>query len=114
MADEKTFESGSIAWTAMRRKLEFPGDGLLLIYFVVLARQYLWWITNRNGVAWVVATLVAGVCGWFYISTRESSDEKEAALPFWLVVVLPLLFVYAMRVVFPDVSFDVLNYHLLH
>lgn len=37
-----------------------------------------------------------------------------AGLPFWLLVVAPLAFVYSMRAVFPDVSFDVLNYRLLH
>ncbi|HEV7889156.1 MAG TPA: hypothetical protein VGP08_00885, partial [Pyrinomonadaceae bacterium] len=40
--------------------------------------------------------------------------SERAGREFWLVVALPLLLVYAFRAPFPDVSFDVLNYHLLH
>ena len=97
--------------------LELPGDALLFIYFAVLARQYLWWCTDKNGPAWIAAALVAAIIALLYLSSKETSayPEKEGAqLPFWLVAVLPLVFVYLMRVVFPDVSFDVLNYRLLH
>jgi len=104
-------------WQRIRnsfRTLEFPGDALLFIYFLVLARQYLWWCTNRNGIAWIAAGLVAILVGYFYFSARETSETKESSLPFWLLVVAPLVFIYAMRVAFPDTSFDVLNYRLLH
>ncbi len=96
------------------RRFEFPGDALLILYFIIFARQYLWWLTDNNGVAWLASTLVALVIAYFYFSTVERLPSERAALPFYLVVVLPLVFVYAMRVAFPDLSFDVLNYRLLH
>jgi TM2 domain-containing membrane protein YozV len=104
---QKTFDVGS--WT-----LDKLGDALLLIYFLVLARQYLWWGTNRNSVAWIASALLAIVVGYFYFSAREVSASNKSALPLWLLAVLPLVLIYAMRVVYPDTSFDVLNYRLLH
>ncbi len=129
MAEEKPFKPGSIlrrsspplsaesprrqsVWGA--GKLELPGDALLFIYFAVLARQYLWWLTDRNRAAWITSAVVAAIIGWLYVSTKEFPEDDRAGLPFWLVAVLPLVSIYSMRVAFPDVSFDVLNYRLLH
>ncbi len=96
----------------VRRRVEF-GDLLMLLYLVALVRQYLWWATASNPLAWSLAFL-GGALGWFfYVATKESPPERTP-LPFWVVVVLPLVFVYALRVVFPDVSFDVLNYRIFH
>ena len=97
-----------------RWTLDKIGDALLFVYFIVLARQYLWWCTNDNSVAWSASVIVAAVVAFFYFSSQEVSESNESSLPFWLIGVLPLVFVYAMRVVFPDTSFDVLNYRLLH
>jgi hypothetical protein len=96
------------------RHLEFPGDALLLVYFLVLIRQYLWWCTNNNSVAWAASALVAIVVAFFYFSPQEVSERNKPPLPFWLIAALPLVLIYAMRVLFPDTSFDVLNYRLLH
>jgi hypothetical protein len=98
------------------RGMELPDDALLLIYVAVFARQYCWWLTNNNKTAWATAGVVAALIGWLYFSTKEREAESpgRARLPFWLVVVLPLALVYLLRFVFPDVSFDVLNYRLLH
>jgi riboflavin transporter FmnP len=104
---QRTLDIGR--WT-----LDKIGDALLFVYFIVLARQYLWWCTNENFVAWSASVIVAAVVAFFYFSSKEVSESNESSLPFWLIAVLPLVFVYAMRVVFPDTSFDVLNYRLLH
>src|SRR5712671_849933 len=106
--------AGSARWQSTWRKLELPGDALLLIYFAVIARQYLWWLTDKNRAAWIISAVIAAIVAWLYVSSKELSEEKSAGLPFWIIAVLPLVFVYSMRVVFPDVSFDVLNYRLLH
>jgi hypothetical protein len=90
------------------------GDALLLIYFLVLARQYLWWFTNRNSVAWAASAMLAIVVAYLYFSSQEISESNKPAFPFWLIAVLPLVLIYAMRVIYPDTSFDVLNYRLLH
>jgi hypothetical protein len=99
---------------ALFQKLELPGDALLFLYFAVLWREYLWWLTDNNYAAWIVAVGLAALAAWLYLATKDRVEENESRLPFWLVAVLPLVFVYSLRVAFPDVSFDVLNYRLLH
>lgn len=99
---------------ALFQKLELPGDALLLLYFAVLSREYLWWLTDVNYAAWIVAVVMAAPAGWVYLATKDRVEENEARLPFWLVAALPLVFFYSLRLAFPDVSFDVLNYRLLH
>src|SRR5688572_10875690 len=100
------------------RRLELPGDAMLFIYLTVVARQYLWWATVDNRIAWTISALVGVIGVLLYVSTRRTDETAGTTwrrkLPFWLIVVLPLAFVYAMRVVFPDVSFDVLNYRIFH
>jgi hypothetical protein len=92
-------------------RLEF-GDALVLLYALVFARQYLWVVSN-NALAWGLAVLPAAVAWYFYLRTKPSAPERTGR-EFWLLVALPLLFVYALRAPFPDMSFDVLNYRLLH
>jgi len=100
------------------QRVELPGDAMLLIYLTVLVRQCLWWISASNAILWTLSTLVGVVCVSIYVFTRRPDDASASSwkkrLPFWLIVVVPLVFVYAMRVVFPDVSFDVLNYRIFH
>jgi hypothetical protein len=96
------------------QRLELPGHALLCIYFAIFARQYLWWVTDNNWIAWIGSALVAIFVTSLYISWEEEKAEEKVGLPFWLVVVVPLVLVYAMRVALPDFSFDVLNYHLFH
>jgi predicted branched-subunit amino acid permease len=116
MAEDKTFKPGSTLRRnrAVLSKLQLPGDFLLIIYLAVLVRQYFWWLTGNNAPAWIASAVVAAIIGWVYVSTKEIPEHESTGLPFWLVAVLPLVFVYSMRSVFPDVSFDVLNYRLLH
>ncbi|HYN86326.1 MAG TPA: hypothetical protein VER32_13845 [Pyrinomonadaceae bacterium] len=96
------------------RRLELPGDALLGLYFAVFARQYLWFVTDNSAAAWALSALAGAAALVFYVASKEEGEETTARPAFWLVVALPLAFVYAMRVPFPDVSFDVLNYRLLH
>jgi hypothetical protein len=99
------------ALTRLRGRAEF-GDALLFVYALVFARQY-FWVVDDNALAWALAATLAAVAGYFYVRTKPFAAER-AGLEFWLVVALPLLLVYAFRAPFPDVSFDVLNYRLLH
>ena len=89
------------------------GDALIFLYVAVILRQYLCWLPFPNGLAWVAAALAAGAVGWGYVVTKSES-RTPTPLPFWLLVVLPLAFVFSLRVAFPDVSFDVLNYRIFH
>lgn len=97
--------------THSRERFEF-GDALLFVYVLAFARQYFWVIDN-NALAWALSALLASAVCYFYLRTKPFPSER-AGREFWLVAGLPLLFVYAFRAPFPDVSFDVLNYHLLY
>ncbi len=68
------------------RRLELPGHALLCIYFAVFARQYLWWVTDNNWIAWIGSALVAVFVTWLYISSEErtAKDKVELASGFSL------------------------------
>lgn len=91
-------------------RIEF-GDALLVFYFVVLIRQWFWAL--ENAAAWSLTVPLALACWYFYVATKGPTPERPAA-SFWLVVGLPLLFVYALRAPFPDASFDVWSLRLFH
>lgn len=97
--------------TRLRERFEF-GDALLFVYALAFTRQY-FWVVQNNALAWMPAVLLACVAFYFYLKTKPFESERVGR-EFWIVVALPLLFVYAFRAPFPDVSFDVLNYRLLH
>src|SRR4051812_48268491 len=89
------------------------GDALIFLYLATIFRQYLCWIPVSNAIAWDLAAIFSGSVLWLYVITRP--EKCPPATPaFWLVVVLPLTFCFLLRVTFPDVSFDVLNYRLFH
>jgi hypothetical protein len=89
------------------------GDVLIFLYVAVIARQYLCWIPLPNAIAWIMSG-VAGAAGcWAYVVTK-TEVRPLVPLAFWLLVVVPLSFVFSLRVAFPDVSFDVLNYRIFH
>ena len=89
------------------------GDALLFLYLAVIFRQYLCWLPLSNALAWIAAGLAAIAASWIYVITKTETRTR-IALPFWILIALPLTFGYSLRVVFPDVSFDVLNYRLFH
>jgi hypothetical protein len=101
-----------------RQKRRFnPGnldftDALIFLYVVVFVRQY-FWILNNNLLAWVLTVLVSVVICVVHLRTKEEGQETTPA-EFWLVVALPLLLIYSLRVAFPDTSFDVLDYRLMN
>lgn len=108
-----TARSGAFAHVRkiLRRKVEL-GDALLFLYVLVFVRQY-FWVVDSNFLAWALTVPVAAACWYLYISTKQFPAEKFG-LSFWLIVGLPLLVAYLLRAAFPDRSFDVLAYHLLH
>lgn len=93
------------------RHLEL-GDALVFLYALVLIRQY-FWVLDNNLVAWTLSVAGAAVFSYFYIATKQFSAPKSE-ISFWIVVALPLLIAYAMRAAFPDRSYDVWAYHILH
>lgn len=97
--------------TNLRGRVEF-GDALLFLYILVFVRQYLWVIPN-NVLAWTLSIGLAAFAWYWYIKTKQFPAVRFG-LSFWLVVGLPLVAFYFLRAAFPDNSFDVLSYHLLH
>ncbi len=93
----------------VRTRGEF-GDLLLYLYLLTITRQCFWSVPS-NPVAWLLSVLVALIFWIAYVATKEAEDSGPQ-LALWLVAGVPLLFVYLLRVVFPDVSFDVINHHL--
>ena len=91
-------------------RFEF-GDALLVFYFVVLVRQWFWGL--ENAAAWSLTVPLAVAFWHFYVSTKGERVERPA-VSFWLIVGLPLFFVYALRAPFPDASFDVWSLRLFH
>ena len=88
-------------------------DALIYLYIAVILRQYLCWIPLPNAIAWSVSGLGAATACWIYVVTRTEPRTRHP-FPFWILVALPLTFVFSLRVTFPDVSFDVLNYRIFH
>ena len=89
------------------------GDALLFLYGAVIIRQFLCWSPFPNGVAWGLSALIGALVVHRYVVTKNEPRQRKS-LPFWILVVLPLSFAYLLRLPFPDVSFDVLNYRLFH
>src|SRR5437899_752197 len=81
-------------------------------YVLTIVWQYFCLIGNRP-LAWTLAAIVSAGLWCLYVAFKEAPSEK---LPwqFWLTAALPLLIIYSLRVAFPDISFDVLNYHIFH
>ena len=95
----------------LRERAEF-GDALLLVYLLVFARQYLWWL-DSNALAWALAASAGAAAWYFYVTTKPFPAERTGR-EFWLLVLPPLVFFFLLRLPFPDLSYDVLNYRLLH
>jgi len=95
----------------LARKFEIF-DALIFVYIAAFVREYLWLI-HENLLAWILTVVVSLAFSAIYLTTKKTTTEKTPPV-FWFVVGLPLLFVFSLRVAYPDLSFDVLNYHIFH
>jgi hypothetical protein len=86
------------------------GDLLAFLYAAVLAREVFWWTPGTA--AWVASFGVAVLLGFLRLRARRIRRSLPA--PFWLGFVAPLGIFWALHLPYPDSSWDVLNYHLLH
>ena len=95
----------------LRKRLD-PGTVILAPYILAFVWQYLRLVGNRS-LAWTLAVIFSALIWCSYLIFKESVAGK---LPrqFWWFVALPLLLIYSLRVAIPDISFDVLNYHIFH
>lgn len=81
-------------------------------YVLTIVWQYFAFLGNKT-IGWISAAVVCAAVWYALVALKEPPKEKTT-WQFWLIVGLPLLLVYLLRVSFPDVSFDVLNYHIFH
>jgi len=88
------------------------GDLPLLIYFIAFVREYFWILPN-NYIAWPLTACVSLGLWYWYIRMRPGQADHVHP-SFWLIVGLPLLFLFSTRIAYPDLSFDVLTYHIVH
>jgi uncharacterized membrane protein YqaE (UPF0057 family) len=98
------------ASAAARLRPEF-GDALLFPYIAVFLRQC-FWAVEGDALAWALTLVAASLVWLLHLRFRPPAGERTPRV-FWLVVALPLFFVFALRVAFPDLSFDVLNHRLI-
>lgn len=96
---------------ALLQRAEF-GSVVFAPYLLAIVWQY-FCILNNKPLAWVCTVAVSALAWMLYLSLSESHATR---LPwsFWLLVALPLLCFYLIRLPAPDISFDVLNYHIFH
>ena len=99
--------TGSSSWFSTLRTKNLAGSldlGTIIFfpYVVAIVWQYLAIIPGK-ALAWILTAIISLALWYGYVALKETSS---AALSwhFWLIVALPLLIVYALRVDFPDIS----------
>jgi hypothetical protein len=112
-AGKSVTNAGALFWQRLNpnRNGVGIGDAVILFYIAAFVRQYLW-IIDTNTLAWILTVPIALFIWFLHIRTNPDSDTNTNR-QFWLVVALPLFFIYAMRAAFPDTSFDILDYRLM-
>jgi len=91
--------------------LRWP-DAPLLIYLVAFARQCTWGLPDQL-VAWTTTAVIAGSILLLHAALRPARGESPP-LKFWMVVGLPLILMFLLRLPFPDINYDQMNYHLVN
>src|SRR4051812_27095479 len=59
-------------------------------------------------------TVLVSSALWVVFLTIKRQPTIRTPWQFWIVVAVPLLFIYGLRAAIPDTSFDVLNYRLVN
>jgi len=79
---------------------------------LAVAWQYFWSLPSKT-FGWALTVFVSlGI--WYAYVLIKPRDDAALTRWFWAIVVPPLIFIFVLRVLVPDTSWDVLNYHLFH
>ena len=92
------------------------GSAVIAPYLIAIVWQYFCTL-NPKVLAWVFTLVVSTVVWLLYLWLNDDPNDNSKQRRSWhfcLLVVLPLLFFYLIRLPFVDISFDVLNYHIFH
>ncbi|HEX5702985.1 MAG TPA: hypothetical protein VFX97_07280 [Pyrinomonadaceae bacterium] len=85
-------------------------DVIFAPYLLVVTWQFFCGLPNRY-IGWTLAA-VAALAVWCAYVLIKSPDDESPSRAFWIVVFVPLVSIYLLRALYPDISFDVLNYHI--
>ena len=99
-----------MTWSTLRRTIGMT-ELLVPFYAAVIIRQFFWSLDN-NGAAWILTVLITLLL-WMFWLRAKGPNEVSTSRGFWVFFALPLLLVYLLRLPFPDISYDVLNYRLV-
>ena len=95
----------------MARRLALE-DFIFFPYVLAVVWQFFSFVPNLI-IAWLIAAVISlGV--WYAYLLLKSPDQAKRSKWFWMIVVFPLAVIYTARALYPDISFDVLNYHIFH
>jgi hypothetical protein len=98
-------------YRTLLKRLEF-GSIAFAPYLLAIVWQY-FCMLNHKPLAWVLSVAVSLAIWALYLWLNEN-QSAQLSWSFWLLVAMPLLFFYLIRIHLPDISFDVLNYHIFH
>src|SRR3989440_3682180 len=87
-------------------------DIFVFPYVLAVVWQYFWSLPNKTA-GWALTAFVSlGI--WYVYVLIKPRDDAALTRWFWAILVPPLIFIFVLRVLVPDTSWDVLNYHLFH
>ena len=89
------------------------GECIFFLYLLVLIRQFSWIIPN-NMIAWIATVIITVLVWYIYCSINPlKCTNSLRSIAFWLIIVCPIFLFFILRLPFVDISYDVLNYHLM-
>ncbi|MDQ2855819.1 MAG: hypothetical protein M3R68_05785 [Acidobacteriota bacterium] len=93
-------------------------DLVLLVYLAAVNREFFWGLRSEK-LAWVLTVVISIVILATHAIFREApvASDHQLRYPGKLLAIAyaaPLVFIFLMRLPFPDYNYDVLNYHLVY
>ena len=87
--------------------------GLFALYVAMFVRQYFWSFNSK--LIWATSFIIASIISVYFYSNKKSDYESWGSNKYFIILVLfPLVLFYLLRFVFPDSSWDIINYHFIN
>jgi hypothetical protein len=102
----------NIYCTKVKTVLKFENI-LFILYLGIFIRQYLWFLGGMT--PWIASYIFSIVLYYtFFSSIKYEYKKNNIGLSFITIICVPLIFLYLLRFVFPDNSWDIINYHFIN
>ena len=86
---------------------------LFALYFGIFIRQYLWSFSGT--LIWIPSFIGAFIIAYYFYIKKNSDYENQRSNKYFIqLVIFPLVLFYLLRFVFPDSSWDIINYHFIN